>query len=522
MSSTFAPPPAAAPAEPATPIVAPGDREGPVEHVDVLIVGAGLSGIGAASHLQDRCPGKSFTILESRGAIGGTWDLFRYPGIRSDSDMFTLGYSFKPWEDAKAIADGPAIRQYVRETASERGIEQRIRFHHRVVRAEWSSADARWTVQAQRTDTGDTARFTCAFLFMCSGYYRYDEGFTPNFAVMDRFAGRIVHPQHWPEDLDYTGKRIVVIGSGATAVTLVPAMAERAEHVTMLQRSPSYVVSLPAQDPIADFLRRVLPAKVAYPIVRWKNVLLATGFYKLSRRAPRLVKRLIRKGVQAHLPRDYDIDPHFKPRYDPWDQRVCLVPDGDLFRALRSGRASVVTDHIDTFTEKGLRLASGAQLEADVIVTATGLNLLALGGLEFVVDGRQIELSETVGYKGMMLSGIPNMAYALGYTNASWTLMCDLVAKHVCRLLNHMDRCGYAQCMPGVPDPSMPRAPFVDLASGYVQRSIHEFPTQGGRTPWRLHQNYARDILMLRHGALEDGELSFSGAGAARPAALAA
>jgi monooxygenase len=482
------------------------------EHVDVLIVGAGLSGIGAACHLRERCPDKSFTILESRDAIGGTWDLFRYPGIRSDSDMFTLGYSFRPWEDAKAIADGPAILRYVRETARDHGVDREIRFHHRVLRADWSSDDARWTVEAERTDTGAAVRFTCDFLFTCTGYYRYDEGYTPPFEGTERFRGQIVHPQHWPEDLDYSDKRVVVIGSGATAVTLVPAMADRAEHVTMLQRSPTYIVSLPARDPLADLARRVLPAKVAYPLVRWKNVIVTTLFYKLSRRAPRLVKRLLRKGVERRLPPGYDIDTHFTPKYDPWDQRVCLVPDGDLFNAVRKGRASIVTDRIETFTEKGLKLGSGDELEADVIVTATGLNLLVLGGLQIAVDGREVKLSETVGYKGMMLGGVPNLAYAVGYTNASWTLKCDLVAEHVCRLLNHMDSRGYRQCTPLDPDPSQPREPFIDLKSGYVYRAIDKFPKQGSTTPWRLHQNYARDILMLRRAPLEDGTMEFSNA----------
>jgi monooxygenase len=501
--------------EPVTPLTKTPRRlpERPTEHVDVLIVGAGLSGIGTACHLAADCPDKSFALLESRHAIGGTWDLFRYPGIRSDSDMFTLGYSFRPWEEAKAIADGPSILEYIRETAREHDIEDKIRFNHRVVGAEWSTADALWTVVAERTDTGETTRFTCGFLFTCTGYYRYDEGFTPHFEGAERFRGQIVHPQHWPADLDHAGKRVVVIGSGATAVTLVPAMAESAAHVTMLQRSPSYVVSLPARDPVADFLRRVLPAKAAYPLARWKNVLITTLFYNLSRRAPRLMKKLIRKGVERRLPRGYDVATHFQPSYDPWDQRVCLVPDADLFQAVSKGQASIVTDRIETFTDTGLRLESGAELEADVIVTATGLNLLPLGGIELVVDGRAIDISESVGYKGMMLSGVPNLAYAVGYTNASWTLKCDLVAQHVCRLLNHMDKHGYAQCTPREPDPSHPRQPFIDLASGYVMRSIDKFPKQGSRAPWRLHQNYARDILMLRRGTLEDGVMEFSDVG---------
>jgi cation diffusion facilitator CzcD-associated flavoprotein CzcO len=480
------------------------------EHVDVLVVGAGLSGIGAGYHLQAECPGKTYAILEARDASGGTWDLFRCPGIRSDSDMFTLGYRFKPWKAAKAIADGPSILSYVRETARDHGIDQHIRFNHRAVRAEWSTAEGRWTVEAQRTDTGETVRLTCGFLFTCTGYYRYDEGYTPDFPGMDRFGGRIVHPQHWSDDIDYAGRRVVVIGSGATAVTLVPAMAEQAGHVTMLQRSPSYVLSLPGRDPIADALRRALPARVAYPVVRWKNVLLMTLFFQLSRRAPEVAKKLIRKGVERELPEGYDIDRHFTPTYNPWDQRVCLVPDGDLFRAIRHGRASVATDRIETFTETGLRLASGAELEADIIITATGLNLLALGGMELVVDGRAVVLSETVGYKGMMFSGVPNLAASIGYTNASWTLKCDLTCEYVCRLLNHMDERGHRQVVAGARDASFPTRPFIDLMSGYVQRSIDQFPRQGLKAPWRLYQNYARDIIMLRYGAIDDGALEFS------------
>src|SRR5512139_293390 len=422
-----------------------------LEHVDVLIVGAGLSGIGAACHLQDEAPGRSFAILEARGAVGGTWDLFRYPGVRSDSDMFTLGYRFRPWTQPKAIADGPSIRAYIDDTARERGVDERIRFHHRVVRAEWSTEDARWTVVAEVGATGETVRMTCSFLSVCSGYYRYDEGYTPELPGVDRFTGELVHPQHWPEDLDYEGKRVVVIGSGATAVTLVPAMAEQAGHVTMLQRSPSYVASIPARDPLADLLRRRLPTRLAYPLVRWKNVLVSMVSFQLSRRRPALMKALLRKGAQRLLPEGYDVDTHFAPAYDPWDQRLCLVPDGDLFKAIRRGRATVVTDRIETFTERGLRLESGAELEADIVVTATGLNLLPAGGMTIVVDGREVDLSRTVSYKGMMLSGVPNFALTLGYTNASWTLKADLVAQYVCRLLNHMGINGYQVVTPQPP-----------------------------------------------------------------------
>ncbi len=480
-----------------------------LEHLDVLIVGAGLSGVGAAHHLQADCPRKTYAILEAREAIGGTWDLFRYPGIRSDSDMYTLGYRFRPWKDARTIADGPAILDYVRETARENGIDRRIRFHHRVVSAEFSTADARWRVRAQRSDTGETVELSCSFLLICSGYYRYDEGYTPDFRGTERFAGRIVHPQHWSEDIDYEGKRVVVIGSGATAVTLVPAMARRAAHVTMLQRSPSYVLSLPAEDPIARALRR-LPARVSYPLLRWKNVLLATLVFQLSRRRPELVRSLVRSGVQRRLPPGYDVDTHFKPRYDPWDQRMCFVPNGDLFEAIGSGSASVVTDEIETFTENGLALRSGAELEADLVVTATGLNMLALGGIELAVDGRAIALPQTTSYKGMMLGGVPNMAFAIGYTNASWTLKCDLTCEYVCRLLNHMDAHGYEQCTPDDSDPTIERQPMMDFSSGYVQRAIAQFPKQGSKPPWRLHQSYPRDILSLRFGEIEDGTLRLS------------
>jgi cation diffusion facilitator CzcD-associated flavoprotein CzcO len=480
-----------------------------IEHLDVLIVGAGLSGIGAGYHLQSECPGKSYAILEARERSGGTWDLFRYPGIRSDSDMYTLGYSFRPWEDAKSIADGPSILRYVRQTAVDHGIDRKIRFGHRVVRAEWSSADARWTVEAEREDTRQTVRLTCGFLFMCSGYYRYDEGYTPDFRGTERFAGRIVHPQKWTEDVDYEGKHVVVIGSGATAVTLIPALAERAAHVTMLQRSPSYVVSLPGEDPVAKFLRRLLGAKAAYSIVRWKNVLVTMLVFQLSRRRPGFVRKLVRGGVERRLPTGYDIDTHFKPSYDPWDQRMCLVPNGDLFEAISAQRASVVTDQIDTFTERGIQLRSGAELDADLIVTATGLNLLALGGMQIAVDGSEVDVSDTMSYKGMMLSGVPNLAIAFGYTNASWTLKADLTCAYVCRLLNHMDEHRYVQCTPSNDDPSIEEQPFIDFSSSYVQRSIEQFPKQGSKAPWRLYQNYALDILALKFGAVEDGAMRF-------------
>jgi cation diffusion facilitator CzcD-associated flavoprotein CzcO len=483
------------------------------EHLDVLIVGAGLSGIGAAAHLQDAHPQRTYAILESRDASGGTWDLFRYPGIRSDSDMHTLGYRFRPWKADKTIADGPAILEYVRETARERGIDRRIRYHHRVRRAEWSTPDSRWSVEATRTDTGETVELTCDFLFICSGYYRYDQGFLPEFEGLERFRGPLVHPQHWPEDLDYTGKQVVVIGSGATAVTLVPAMAKQAEHVTMLQRSPSYIVSLPARDPLANWLRDKLNDRVAYWATRWKNVLLQAFSYRLSRRRPELMKKMLRRGLQKQLPAGYDIDTHFKPNYNPWDQRLCLVPDGDLFEAIGSGRAEIVTDHIETFTENGIRLRSGKELAADVVVAATGLNLLALGGIELAVDGRAVEIPKAFAYKAMMLSGVPNMAFTVGYTNASWTLKADLTSEYVCRLLRHMDEHGYRQCTPELRDPTVKEQPLLDFTSGYVLRSIASFPKQGSKEPWRLRQNYLRDIKTLRHDPVDDGTMVFSTAG---------
>ncbi|HEX2291009.1 MAG TPA: NAD(P)/FAD-dependent oxidoreductase [Pseudonocardiaceae bacterium] len=488
------------------------------DHVDVLIIGAGLSGIGAACHLRQRCPSKTFAILEARGEIGGTWDLFRYPGVRSDSDMFTLSYSFRPWTGAKAIVDGDSICRYIRETAREHGMDKHIRFQHRVVRAEWSSEDARWTVEARRTDTGESVVLTCSFLFGCSGYYRYDEGYTPQFPGIDRFTGQVVHPQQWPGDLDYAGKRVVVIGSGATAATLVPAMTDKAAHVTMLQRSPSYVLSLPATDAVADALRRRLPPKVAYPLIRWKNALLATLTFQLSRRAPGVIKALLRKGAAGQLPEGYDVGTHFTPQYNPWDQRLCLVPDGDLFKAIRSGRASVVTDHIETFTEHGIRLASGTELEADIVITATGLNLLLIGGMALSVDGADIDLGRTVAYKGLMLSGVPNFALTIGYTHASWTLKGELVSEYVCRLLNHMDQRGYQVCTPLAPDTPQ-REPLIDLQAGYVLRSVAALPKQGPAAPWRQYQNYPRDVLLLRRGPLEDEGVRFTRAPAAVRAA---
>jgi cation diffusion facilitator CzcD-associated flavoprotein CzcO len=481
------------------------------EHFDVLIVGAGLSGIGAGVHLQTRCPGRSFALLEGRDAIGGTWDLFRYPGIRSDSDMYTLGYSFKPWVEAKAIADGPSILRYVRETAREYGIDRKIRFGHSVKRAAWSSRDALWTVEAERGPAKEPVTFTCNFLFICGGYYKYAQGYTPDFPGVERFAGRIVHPQKWTEDIDYAGKRVVVVGSGATAVTLVPEMAKTAEHVTMLQRSPTYVVARPAEDAMANWLRRWLPPMLAYGITRWKRVLLQQYFFNLCRRKPDYAKKLILGGVRAYLGPDYDVATHFTPRYRPWEQRMCLVPDADLFMALRRQRASVVTGEIETFTETGLKLKSGAELAADLIVTATGLNLEILVGIQLTVDGERVVPSKTFNYKGLMYSNVPNLASSFGYTNASWTLKCDLTCEYVCRLLNHMRRHGYRQCTPRNNDPSLAEEPWVDFSSGYIHRTLHLFPKQGSKAPWKLRQNYARDIMTLRFGRIDDGVMEFSG-----------
>jgi monooxygenase len=478
-----------------------------VDHVDVLIIGAGLSGVGAGCHLETSRPGTTYTILEAREAIGGTWDLFRYPGIRSDSDMFTLGYRFRPWVGRKSLADGPSILRYVRETARDFGVDEHIRYNHRVVRAEWSTADSQWTVYAETA--GETVVFTCGFLFCCGGYYRYDEGYTPRFTGIEDYEGQVVHPQHWPHDLDYAGKRVVVIGSGATAVTLVPAMAPEAGHVTMLQRSPTYILSVPEQDAIANGLRRVLGERPAYAVTRAKNVLLQSATYRLSRRRPGLVKAVLRRGAQSRLPEGYAVDTHFAPRYQPWDQRLCLVPEGDLFTAISQGTVSVVTGEIDTFTETGIRLASGDELAADIVITATGLNLLPLGGVRFSVDGREVDLPETMAYKGVMLSGVPNFAYVIGYTNASWTLKADLACEYLTRLLRHMDEHGYRKVVPER-DPAVSEAPFIDLASGYVKRSLDQLPKQGDRAPWRLRMNYLRDLLTVRHGAIEDDALRFT------------
>jgi len=479
------------------------------EHFDVLIIGAGLSGIGAAYHLQKECPHKTYLILEAREAIGGTWDLFRYPGVRSDSDMYTLGYRFRPWREAKVMADGPSILQYIQETAREYGIDRKIRYGHRANRASWSSADARWTVEVTWSE-GKSVSLTCSFLYMCSGYYDYAEGYMPGWPGMGRFHGQIVHPQKWPQDLDYKDKRVVVIGSGATAVTLVPAMAQTARHVVMLQRSPSYVLQLPSRDRIAEWLRGKVSPRLAYFLVRWKNVFMSMWLFVTARRNPEKTRQWLQGLAQKALGPDYDVHKHFSPRYNPWDQRLCFIPDGDLFHAIRDGHASLVTDEIDTFTETGLLLRSGQQLEADVIVTATGLKLQLLGGMQLLVDCQPVQLSRSMAYKGMMYSDVPNLASSFGYTNASWTLKADLTAEYVCRLLNYMDAHGHNACTPRRPDPSITEQPAVDLTSGYIQRAQDVLPKQGSKRPWRLHQNYFFDMLEFRFASVNDGTIEFS------------
>lgn len=484
-----------------------------MEHFDVLIIGAGLSGIGAGAHLRTLCPGKTFAILEGRERSGGTWDLFRYPGVRSDSDMFTLGYSFRPWSDQKAIADGPSILNYIRETSTEYDLDKEIRYGHRVRRAEWSSETSRWTVEIgenlpQSRRDAKLKNLTCNFLYLCTGYYEYEQGYTPVWPGFGDYEGTIIHPQKWPEDLDYTGKNVLVIGSGATAVTLVPAMADKAAHVTMLQRSPTYIVTMPSQDRVANFFRSLLPAKAAYAAARWKNIIRQAIFYAGSRRYPNAMKRLIAKGIRHELGDD-QLEKHFTPKYDPWDQRLCVVPDSDLFEAIREQKASIVTGNIETFTPTGVRLDNGEELNADIIVTATGLRLKIMAGLELVVDGEVVDLSQKMAYKGMMYNDVPNLAQAFGYTNASWTLKCDLTSKYVCRLLKHMDSQGFASCTARANDPMLQRVPVLDFNSTYVLRVLDELPSQGSKHPWRLHQNYFKDLSMLRYAKLDDGVMEF-------------
>jgi cation diffusion facilitator CzcD-associated flavoprotein CzcO len=493
------------------------------EHLDVLIVGAGLSGIGAGHYIQAECPWASYAIFEARDAIGGTWDLFRYPGIRSDSDMYTLGYSFRPWDGEKAIADGASILQYIKDTAAEEGIDRHIRFGHRITKADWSTEDGCWHVTAERTDTGEAVQLTAGFIFSCSGYYRYDHGYQPPFPGLDDFAGTVIHPQQWPEDLDYQGKRVVVIGSGATAVTLIPALAESgAAHVTMLQRSPTYIVSVPAKNPLTSVLKAVLPDRWAGTIMRWVMAVGTQSTYFISKRRPELVKKVLRRGVQRQLPKGYDVDPHFTPRYDPWDQRLCVVPNGDLFKAIKRGTASVVTDTIDTFTEKGVRTTSGEELDADIVVTATGLELLFIGGIDVTVDGEAIDVPNRLTYKGMMLEGVPNIALAIGYTNASWTLKCDLTCDYVTRLLNHLHEQGLRQCTPVNADASVSPQPLLGLNSGYIQRAADKFPKQGTKFPWQVHQSFLRDYRAMKLKGVEDEAMVFSNPAPAPARSIAA
>jgi len=474
---------------------------------DVLIIGAGLSGIGAAVHLRQNCPNKTFAILEGREAIGGTWDLFRYPGIRSDSDMHTLGYNFKPWKNPKAIADGPSIRAYVQEAAAEYNIVQHIHFKHLVRRLSWSSKDAMWTVESDHD--GQCVVLTARYVLMCAGYYRYSAGYTPEFTGSSNYQGKLIHPQFWPEDLDYTGKRIVVIGSGATAVTIVPAMADKAAHVTMLQRSPTYMVSLPAVDSTANWLRSVLPLSLAYKLTRWKNIMWQLFLFNFARLFPERAKNNLLKMIRQSLGPDYDLETNFTPRYKPWDERLCLVPDNDFFNAIKAKKVSVVTDQINTFTKTGIKLQSGKELEADIIVTATGLELQFIGGAELLVDGKPIDIAKTVLYKGTMFSGVPNLASVFGYTNASWTLRADLLLEYFCRLVNFMDKHGYKQVKPKEPNPSMPVKPLGNLTSGYFKRAMDRLPREGSVGSWRNPQNYAFDVFRFHFGIIEDENLKF-------------
>jgi len=493
----------------------------PVEaELDVMIVGAGLSGVGAAWHLQHRCKDPSYLILESRDSLGGTWDLFRYPGIRSDSDMYTFGYAFRPWTDGKVFADGPSIKSYVADTAREAGIEPNIRFGNKVISTRWSTQDARWTIEAQVIATGEIKRYRAKFLFLCSGYYRYEAGYMPDFPGMGDFKGDVIHPQLWPESYDYSGKKVVVIGSGATAVTLVPSMAEQAEHVTMLQRSPAYIAARPSTDGMADFLRKVLPAQAAYGVTRIKNVLQAILIFQMSRKWPDFVKKGVLKAIRAELGEDFDVEKHFSPDYNPWDQRFCLAPEGGFFDSLKDGSASIVTDHIERFTETGILLKSGEHLDADLIIPATGLDMQVGGGIDIAIDDQPFHAPDHVTYRGMMLSDVPNAALAFGYTNASWTLKVDLTAERVCRLINYMQAKGFDYVVPTPPE-DLETLPLLDFSSGYVQRALHTLPRQGAVPPWQTYQNYLQDMMAIRFGKLEDGHVRFGKAGDAAIAAPA-
>lgn len=486
------------------------------EHFDILIVGAGLSGIGAAWHFQDKCPNKTYAILEARDSIGGTWDIHRYPGVRSDSEMYTYAYNFKPWTGTKVIADGHEILEYIRETARENGIDKKIRFGIKVLKADWSDATNTWTVTAERTVDGETKKvtYTCNFLLSCAGYYSYEAGYTPEFKGRKNFKGPVVHPQEWPEDLDYTGKKVVIIGSGATAVTLLPAMAEKAKHVTMLQRSPTYMANIPEKDHISDALRLVLPDMLVHRLGRARGVALQRGVFRLSQSAPKLTSTILRGLVKRQVGNKVDMK-HFTPSYNPWDERLCAVPNGDLFKALRKGHASVVTNHIDKFTKNGILLQNGEELEADIIVTATGFNIQLLGGMQLSVNQEPVKLTEGMVYKGTLFEGIPNAAMIFGYTNSSWTLKSDLSSEYICRLLNYMDQMGAVKATPINNDPTIEKHSFITDGSGctnasYIQRALKNMPLQGDKLPWKVHMNYLKDLPMLRYSSLNDGTMEFA------------
>ena len=479
-------------------------------HFNVVVVGAGISGIGAGYHLQKKCPNKSFVILEGRESFGGTWDLFRFPGIRSDSDMHTMGFRFKPWIDKRFIADGPSILNYLDETISENDLTDKIRYKHKVLSSSWSSAESKWTLEVMNHDSENVENFTCNFLMLCGGYYNYDEGYTPHFENQEKFNGLIVHPQKWPEDLDYKNKRVVVIGSGATAVTLIPAMSKEVEHITMLQRSPTYYMAAPDYDIIGNFFKKIFPQKTAYFLTRWKNILMGKFFYSRCVNSPEKVKKMLIDGVREHLGDGYDIEKHFTPNYKPWDQRLCFAPNADLFQAIKTGKTSVVTDHIDQFTEEGIRLKSGKELNADIIVTATGLNLQFLNGIDIKVDNSTVNISEKMSYKGRMFSDVPNLAASFGYTTASWTLGSDLTSEYVCKLLNYMDKNDFDYCSPEIGEGVKEEGSYMNLSSGYITRAADKMPKQGSRSPWKNTQDYLKDILELRLGSLTNQDLKFS------------
>ena len=478
-------------------------------HFNVVVVGAGISGIGAGYHLQKQCPNKSFVILEGRERFGGTWDLFRYPGIRSDSDMHTMGYRFKPWIDEKFIADGSSILNYLEETIDENNLGNKIRYQHKVLTSSWSSSTSKWTLEVKNLTSGITESFTCNFLMMCGGYYSYDEGYSPHFENQEQFNGLIIHPQKWPDNLDYKNKKVVVIGSGATAVTIIPAMADQVEHITMLQRSPTYFMSAPDKDMIGNYFKKIFPQKTAYFLTRWKNILLGNYFYKQCVNNPEKVKEMLINGVRDQLGEDYDIDTHFTPKYKPWDERLCFVPNADMFEAMKSGKASVVTDHIDQFTETGIKLKSGEELTADIIIKATGLNLQFLNGIDVKVDNSQVNISEKLAYKGRMFNDIPNLACSFGYARASWTLGADLSSEYVCKLLNYMDKHGYDYCSPVIGKEVREEGTYLNLSSGYVKRAIDRMPKQGSREPWKGNQSYLSDVTELRWGSITNDDLHF-------------